>query len=189
MYEFITSFIIHHTKGFYQLCQHLFWRAPLNGCFQLLYHRIIWDRLNIFIGLVLGYMQHNHDVHNHDFIEAGGVLTKKGRKHFEWKDMFRTFPYSLVVHITISRSSHWRYSVKKGIFKNFANFTRRHYLCWSLFNKVAEFRPATLIKRDFSTGVFLWNKPNFIEPLFWRTSTKDRFCIAYILCMHTLMYS
>ena len=32
----------------------------------------------------------------------------------------------------IFRSSHRRYSLKKGVLKNFANFTRKH-LCWRLF--------------------------------------------------------
>ena len=37
----------------------------------------------------------------------------------------------------IDRSSHWRYSVKKGVLKNFAKFTGKN-LCQSLlFNKVA----------------------------------------------------
>ena len=42
-----------------------------------------------------------------------------------------------------------------GAFKNFANFTGKH-LCWSLFfTKLQVFRPATLLKRDSYTGVFL----------------------------------
>ena len=102
---------------------------------------------------------------------------KKSRKHFEWKDMFWTLPYFLVVRITISRSSHRRYSVIEGVLTNFANFTRKHYLCCSFFNKVAGFRPATLIKRDSSTEK---------KHLFWRKSANDCFYIAYILCMHTL---
>ena len=41
---------------------------------------------------------------------------------------------------------------KKVVFKNFANFTGKR-LCWdSLFTKV---RPATLLKRESSTGAFL----------------------------------
>ena len=112
-----------------------------------------------------------------DFTGAGGILAKKSRKHFEWKDMFWTLPYFLVVRITISRSSHRRYSVIEGVLTNFANFTRKHYLCCSFFNKVAGFRPATLIKRDSSTEK---------KHLFWWKSANDCFYIAYILCMHTL---
>ena len=37
--------------------------------------------------------------------------------------------------------------------ENFVNFTGQH-LCWS-------FRSAALLKRDFNTGVFLWNLQNF----------------------------
>ena len=112
-----------------------------------------------------------------DCTGAGGILAKKGRKHFEWKDMFWTLPHSLVVHIAISRSSHRRYSVIKDVLKNFANFTRKHYLCWSFFNKVADFRPTMLIKRDSSAEK---------KHLFWRKSANYCFYIAYILCMHTL---
>ena len=47
----------------------------------------------------------------------------------------------------ISSSSHQRCSMKKGVLKNFAKFTRKH-LCQSLFiNNVAELRPATLLKK------------------------------------------
>ena len=42
-----------------------------------------------------------------------------------------------------NRSSHQRYSIKKGVFKNFTKFTGKH-LCQSLFlNKVAGLRPAS----------------------------------------------
>ena len=44
---------------------------------------------------------------------------------------------------------------KKGVLKNFANFTWKH-LCWSLFLIMLQaFRTATLQKRDSYTGVFL----------------------------------
>ena len=41
-----------------------------------------------------------------------------------------------------------------------ANFTRKH-LCWSLFfTKLQAFKPATSLKRDPYTGVFLLNSRN-----------------------------
>ena len=41
---------------------------------------------------------------------------------------------------------------KKGVFKNFANFTGKH-LCWSLFlEKLQVFRSAILLERDSNTG-------------------------------------
>ena len=40
----------------------------------------------------------------------------------------------------ISRSSHWRCSVKKGILKNFAKFTGKHLGQSLSFNKVAGLR-------------------------------------------------
>ena len=54
------------------------------------------------------------------------------------------------------RSSHKRCSIKKGVLKNFAILTGKH-LCWSLFLiKLQAWRSATLLKRDSSTGIFLW---------------------------------
>ena len=59
------------------------------------------------------------------------------------------------------RSSHRRCSVKKGVFKNFPNFTGKH-LCQSLFLiKLQAFRQAILLKRGSNTGLFLWNLRNF----------------------------
>ena len=53
------------------------------------------------------------------------------------------------------RNSQWRCSVKKGVIKNLANFTRKN-LCWSLFLiKLQQIRPATLLKLDCNTDVFL----------------------------------
>ena len=47
------------------------------------------------------------------------------------------------------RSSHLRFSVKKGVLKNFTNFTEKH-LCWSLFfNKKENF-----IKKETLTQLF-----------------------------------
>ena len=45
-------------------------------------------------------------------------------------------------------SSHWRCSLKKGVLEFFAKFTGKH-LCQNLFfNKVADLRPATLLKQS-----------------------------------------
>ena len=46
-----------------------------------------------------------------------------------------------------------RCSVKNGVLKNFTIFAGKH-LCWSLFLIKLQ-RPATLLKRDSGTGVFL----------------------------------
>ena len=54
--------------------------------------------------------------------------------------------------VGISRSQMFS---KIGVIKNFAKITRKH-LCWSLFfSKIAGPLPATLLKRDSNTGVFL----------------------------------
>ena len=46
---------------------------------------------------------------------------------------------------------------KKGVLETLANFTRKH-LHWNLFLiKLQVFRPATLLKRNSNTGIFLRN--------------------------------
>ena len=57
------------------------------------------------------------------------------------------------------RSSHWNSSVKKGVLRNFANFTGK------------QFRPAALLKRGSNKGVLQWNLQNFWEHLIWGLQT------------------
>ena len=57
--------------------------------------------------------------------------------------------------LEIYRSSNRRCSMKKGVLKDFANFAQKH-LCWSLFLiKLHASRPASLLKGDSNTIVFL----------------------------------
>ena len=72
--------------------------------------------------------------------------------------------------------------------KFFANFTGKH-LCWSLFfTKLQAFRPATLLKIDSYTGVFLWNLRNSEEHLFWRTSERLLLCIDDFIIYWFVLY-
>ena len=49
--------------------------------------------------------------------------------------------------IKSSRHSHWRYSIRKVVLRNFAKFTGKN-LCQALFfNKVTGLRPATLLRK------------------------------------------
>ena len=66
------------------------------------------------------------------------------------------------------KSSHLRFS-ELGVFKHFANCTRKN-LCWSLFLiKLQPWRPDTFSKRDSNAGVFLWNCKIFRKSFFHRT--------------------
>ena len=104
--------------------------------------------------------------------------------------MFRNIPRAHNL-----RCSHRRCFFKKGVLKNFANFTGKH-LWWNLFLiKLQAWRSENLSKRDSSTGVFLWKflrppilknicddwfcSPSFskIEGLFFSTSLKIWYCI------------
>ena len=67
--------------------------------------------------------------------------------------------------LTKLRGSRPEVFCKKGVLRNFAKFTGKE-LCRSLFfNKVAGLRPATLLKRDSGTSVFLW--------ILWNTFFKE----------------
>ena len=69
---------------------------------------------------------------------------------------------------------------KKGVFKNFANFTVKH-LCWSLFLITLQFlKPATLLKRYSNTDVFLWNLWNFQENLYWWKPENNYFFLFHL---------
>ena len=73
-----------------------------------------------------------------------------------------------------SMENHRRYPVKKSALKN-SQISQKN-LCWSLvLIKLQALGPATLIKRDSNTGVFLWSLRNCEEHLFWRTSVNDCF--------------
>ena len=62
---------------------------------------------------------------------------------------------------TTIRSSRPEVFCKKGVLRNFAKFTEKH-LCQSLFfNKVADLRLQLYLKKDSSTGVFLYILRNF----------------------------
>ena len=55
-------------------------------------------------------------------------------------------------------------TIKLGVLQNFAIHTGKQ-LRWSLFLvKLLAFSPATLLKRDSSTEVFLWISVNFFSP-------------------------
>ena len=54
---------------------------------------------------------------------------------------------------SINRSSHWRFSVQKSVFRNFTTFTGKH-LCQSLFfNEVAGLKPSEFC--EISKNTFL----------------------------------
>ena len=70
----------------------------------------------------------------------------------------------------ISRASHRRCSMKKGVLKiyNFANFTGKH-LRWSLFLIRFQVRPTTLLKRNSNTRMLTELHSNVFRPFGIRT--------------------
>ena len=64
------------------------------------------------------------------------------------------------------------------------NKTPERRLCWSLFlMRLQAFRPATLLKRDSNTGVFLRNLQKF-----WRTRTLKNICERLLLTDYYSVY-
>ena len=63
------------------------------------------------------------------------------------------FLFSLISYRYNFRSSHWKCSLKKAIFKNFANFTRKH-LSWSLFLMRLQGWDLQLYSKQTTTQVF-----------------------------------
>ena len=51
-----------------------------------------------------------------------------------------------------------------------AKFTGKHLRLFLILIKLQAFRPATILKRRFNIGTFLWILPNFSEKLIGRTA-------------------
>ena len=82
------------------------------------------------------------------FVEKNHKMFCKNNEKYENSEM-------MTWQITCTRSCHRRSPIKKGVLKNFAKSAGNH-LCQSLFfNKAADPRPATILKRDSNT-VHLW---------------------------------
>ena len=91
--------------------------------------------------------------------------------YWSYIDFFTLFTFIYLLTLTILTQPPEQNSEAAvgGVLKNFANFTGKR-LCWSLFFKELQaFRPATLLKRNSYTGVFLWNLRNSEEHLFRKT--------------------
>ena len=74
---------------------------------------------------------------------------------------------SLPNRICLSRSSRPDVFYEKGVLKDFAKFTRKH-LCQGLFfNKVAELRPTTLLKKRLWLRCFHVNFAKFLRTPFF----------------------
>ena len=81
------------------------------------------------------------------------------------------------------KSSHLPFS-GLGVFKHFANCTRKN-LCWSLFLiKLQPWRPDPFSKRDSNAGVFLWNCKIFRKSFFHRTPPVTTFGSLHIFSMN-----
>ena len=91
-----------------------------------------------------------------------------------WKKSMNSF----FCNVLIFRSSRSQIFFKIDVLENFPSFTEKH-LCWSLFLKTLQaLRPATLLKSDSNTDVFLWNwRSFFMNSFFYRTPPVATFVV------------
>ena len=89
---------------------------------------------------------------------------------------------SCIFSCIVNKIITWRYRSRGsqmvltlGALKNFANFTGKTHVLVSLLRKLQDLRPANLLKRDSSTGIFLWNWQYFQELFFYRTPPVAHF--------------
>ena len=88
----------------------------------------------------------------------------------------RDFAYWCRIEV-IDRSSQQSCSLRKSVLGNFANILGKH-LCQSLFfNKVADLKPATLLKKRLWQRCFPVIFVEFLRTGFYRTPLGDCFCI------------
>ena len=97
----------------------------------------------------------------HSFLRIGSRLLRKSLREnvifcavSDESYAFTFVPWNFA--LSHFRSSHLQMFFKIDDLKHFAIISENH-LCWSPFLiKLQAFRPATLLKRDSNTGVFLW---------------------------------
>ena len=88
-------------------------------------------------------------------------------KRLWWKK--KTLSQTFYGVLNTSQKQPFEVFFKIGVLKNLAMFKRKH-LCWSFsLIKLHAFSPATLLKRDSNTGVFLWYCKIFKSSFFYRT--------------------
>ena len=77
------------------------------------------------------------------------------------------------VLITLFRGSRWMYSVRKGVLRNFTEFTEKHQCQRLFFYKVAGLRAATILKKRLWHRCFPVNFAKFLRtPFLWHTSQQ-----------------
>ena len=78
--------------------------------------------------------------------------------------------------------------VKKGVLKKFAKFTGRH-LCQSIFfNKVADLRPATLLKKETLAHVFSCEFYKMSKSIFAYRALLVTASFVYLYSLGTLFF-
>ena len=84
--------------------------------------------------------------------------------------------FAITIQMTI-RNSHQRYSVRKGVLRNFAKLRGKHLCQVLFFNKVAGPEPATLLKEAlaqvFSSEFCEISRNTFFTEHLWTTASRQ----------------
>ena len=88
--------------------------------------------------------------------------------------------------IDVSRTSHWRCSVKKSVAKNFAKFAGKKHVLEPLFDKVGSSQVCNFIKKNKQV-ISCETCKKFWEHLFSRTSSNDFFRISNKLNRNSIL--
>ena len=98
------------------------------------------------------------------------------KSQIDLRSLFLVFAALLILHF---RSSHRRFSGRKGVLRNFAKFTGKH-LCHSFFfNKAAGLRRATLLKKRLWDRCFPVNFAKFATTPFYQ-NTSGQLLLAFV---------
>ena len=99
-----------------------------------------------------------------------GILRCVFAKEFEAFWIVQRTHWDTLTKLGALRSSHWRFSVRKCVLRNFAKFAGNHLCRVSFFNKIAGLRSATLLKKRLWHRCFPVSFRKFLRtPFFWNT--------------------
>ena len=102
----------------------------------------------------------DYDVSKFQKQSLGGVPLKRSlHKKYSYSKLFWSASSRIWTEYGEIRSTDFFHAA--GVLESFTKSAGKHLCGQLLFNKVASFRPATLLKRDSDTDVFLWVLQNF----------------------------
>ena len=104
---------------------------------------------------------------------------------FEW-NVFIFFFHLKIFSSLLIKSNHQRCSIEKAVLKKSKTFTGKHLHLSQFLIKFQVWRPATLLKRESNTDVFLWImgilKNTYFEENLRTMTSVDNFKTFHLQC-------